>query len=84
MSSIGNNFYKTGNKTKYQMYGFDGYKTSGMVDNSKTKNSISPTRIFSMRDLNKNAKNSSYLPMMNSYNSHPYKLMDNVNWWILF
>ncbi len=81
MSSTGNNFYKTGNKSKYQLYGFDGYKTGNIVDNARTKNSISPTRLL-FKDTNKNSKNSSYLPLMNSYNGQTFKLLDNVIFFI--
>jgi hypothetical protein len=81
MSSTGNNFYKTGNKSKYQLYGFDGYKTGNIVDNARTKNSISPTRLL-FKDTNKNSKNSSYLPLMNSYNGQTFKHLDNVIFFI--
>jgi hypothetical protein len=79
MTSTTNNFYKSGNKTKFQnMYAFDGFKTHNIVESTKAKSSVSPSRIFSMKDFNKTTKNSTYLPMMNSYNNHPFKLMDNV------
>jgi len=81
MTSTTNNFYKSGNKTKYlNMYAFDGYKTNNALESTKGKTSVSPTRIFSLKDFNKTSKNSTYLPMMNSYNNHPYKLMDNVTY----
>ncbi len=79
MTSTTNNIYKSGNKTKLpNMYAYDGYKSNNAVDSTKRISSSSPTRIFSMKEFNKTTKNSSYLPMMNSYNNHPYKLMDNV------
>lgn len=79
MTSTTNNFYKSGNKTKFpNMYAYDGFKTNNGADSTKGKSSVSPTRIFSMKEFNKTAKNNTYLPMMNSYNNHPYKLMDNV------
>jgi len=77
MTSTANNFNKNSLKSKFtNQYMFDGYKTNGMRDTLK---SSSPTRFSAMRESMKSSKNNSFLPMMNSYNNHPYKLMDNVN-----
>jgi len=79
MTSTGNNFYKNGNKIKLpNMYAYESYKSSSLIDCSKGKNSISPNRIFSVKENNRNSKTNPFLPMMNSYNNHPFKLMDNV------
>lgn len=83
MSST-NNFYKNANKIRHSnLYSLEGYRGSIIGESLKAKSSISPTRLFNLKDYNKSSKNNSFLPMMNSYNNHPYKLMDNVNIFIL-
>jgi hypothetical protein len=85
MTSNANNYFKTGNKIKFSnIYAFDAYKSNTFSESAKAKTSLSPTRGLSMKETNKSGKNNNILPMMNSYNNHPYKLMDNVKFYYNF
>jgi len=81
MSSTANNFYKNASKAKFaKLYGFDRFKsTNNFGEATKRNSSVSPTKVFPMRDSLKHSKNISILPLMNSYNEiTSHKLLDIV------
>ena len=80
MNSTQNNFYKI-NKTKYNnMYMPEGIKPLNLDSFPRGKTSCSPMRNIGLCDVLKKTKfvNNNKLPIMNSYNNKPYKLMDVV------
>ena len=80
MNSTQNNFFKT-IKTKYnKMYMPESIKPLYLENLSRGKTSCSPMRNTGLCDIFKKSKlvNNNKLPIMNSYNNNPYKLMDVV------
>lgn len=79
MNATQNNFFKT-NKTKFNnMYMPEGIRPLNLESLQRGKTSCSPMRNTGLCEIFKKSKlGNTKLPMMNSYNNNPYKLMDVV------